>query len=48
MLNTTHGKAALEKIDEKRYDTEMKTEGVDDIIWIGIAFCGKTAEVVVE
>ena len=41
-------KAALEQIDEKRYDTEMKAEGVDDIIRIGIAFCGKTAEVEVE
>ena len=41
-------KAALEQIDEKRYDTEMRAEGVKDNIRIGIAFCGKMAEVEVE
>ncbi len=41
-------KTALKQIDEKKYDTEMKEDGVKDIIKIGIAFCGKTAEVEVE
>lgn len=41
-------KTALKQIDEKKYDTEMKADGVKDIIKIGIAFCGKTAEVEVE
>lgn len=41
-------KTALKQIGEKKYDTEMKAEGVKDIIKIGIAFCEKKAEVEVE
>ena len=41
-------KTALKQIGEKKYDTEMRAEGVKDIIRIGIAFCGKKAEVEVE
>ena len=41
-------KTALKQIGEKKYDTEMRAEGVKDIIRIGIAFCGKMAEVEVE
>lgn len=36
---------ALTQIDEKKYDTEMKTLGVANIIKIGIAFRGKKAVV---
>lgn len=36
---------ALTQIDEKKYDTEMKTLGVANIIIIGIAFRGKKAVV---
>lgn len=32
---------ALDQIDEKRYDTEMKEEGIHDILKFGIAFSGK-------
>lgn len=38
-------KKALNQIDEKKYDTEMRDYGVTDIIKVGIAFCGKEAEV---
>ena len=36
---------ALQQIDEKKYDTELCTMGVEPIIKIGIAFRGKTAVV---
>ena len=32
---------ALDQIDEKRYDIEMKEEGIHDILKLGIAFSGK-------
>ncbi len=32
---------ALHQIEEKKYDTQMKSEGITDIIKIGIAFRGK-------
>ena len=32
---------ALSQIDEKRYDQEMKEDGIDDVIKLGIAFSGK-------
>ena len=32
---------ALSQIDEKRYDLEMKEDGIENIIKIGIAFSGK-------
>ena len=41
-------KTALAQINEKKYDTEMSADGVKNIIKIGIAFCGKKAEVEVE
>ena len=31
----------LKQIDEKRYDLEMKEDGVENIIKFGIAFSGK-------
>ena len=38
-------RTALAQIEEKKYETELRAEGVKDIIKIGIAFCGKKAEV---
>ena len=32
---------ALAQIDEKRYDLEMKEDGIENIIKLGIAFSGK-------
>ena len=32
---------ALTQIDEKRYDLEMKEDGIENIIKLGIAFSGK-------
>ena len=37
--------SALQQIDEKRYDTELRNAGVYSIIKIGIAFRGKNAVV---
>ncbi len=34
-------KEALNQIDEKRYDLELKEEGIENIIKLGIAFSGK-------
>ena len=34
---------ALDQIDAKKYDTEMKEHGISDIVKIGIAFRGKKA-----
>lgn len=36
---------ALKQIDEKKYDTLLKNEGIKDIIKIGLAFDGKKVEV---
>ena len=32
---------ALNQIDEKRYDLELKGEGIENVIKLGIAFSGK-------
>lgn len=32
---------ALKQIDEKRYDTELKSRGITEIVKYGIAFSGK-------
>lgn len=45
---TSLAKTALAQIKEKRYDSSLKADGVTDIIKIGIAFCGKKAEVSLE
>jgi hypothetical protein len=37
---------ALKQIDEKKYDTELCAQGVNDIIKYGVAFKGKTVEIV--
>lgn len=36
---------ALAQIDEKRYDDEMKENGIQDILKFGIAFSGKKVSV---
>ncbi len=43
-LNSLADKA-LKQIDEKKYDTELRNEGISPIIKIGIAFRGKNAVV---
>ncbi|MFR6369715.1 MAG: PD-(D/E)XK nuclease domain-containing protein [Gemmiger formicilis] len=32
---------ALQQIDEKKYDTELRDAGINSIVKIGIAFQGK-------
>ena len=39
---------ALDQINEKGYDTEMREEGVKDIIKFGIAFSGKRVKIRTE
>ena len=39
---------ALDQINEKGYDTEMREEGVADIIKLGIAFSGKKVKIRTE
>ena len=36
---------ALEQIKSKKYDINMKNEGVNEIIYIGMVFCGKLVDV---
>ncbi|MGM9970525.1 MAG: PD-(D/E)XK nuclease domain-containing protein [Anaeroplasma sp.] len=36
---------ALLQIEDKMYDTQMKTDGIKNIVKIGIAFRGKQAVV---
>ncbi|MCM1062816.1 MAG: AAA family ATPase [Eubacterium sp.] len=40
-------KAALNQINEKKYDTELTTDGVTNIIKFGVAFSGKNVAVIV-
>ena len=39
---------ALQQIKDKKYDTDMKTAGVEHIWKYGIAFCGKQVEITKE
>lgn len=41
-------KVAIEQIDIKKYDTDMKMQGVSEIYKYGVAFCCKKVEVVME
>ena len=36
---------ALAQIDEKRYDAEMKEDGIQDVLKFGIAFSGKKVSI---
>ena len=40
--------AALGQIIERKYDTELKSAGVEIIYKYGVAFSGKKVEVMVE
>ena len=40
--------AALAQIDEKQYDTDMKTHGIAEILKYGVAFSGKETKVVMR
>lgn len=44
----TLSETALKQINEKHYDTEMKTEGVQTIYKYGVAFSGKKVEITME
>lgn len=39
--------AALQQIEDRRYDTEMKARGVAKVLKYGVAFSGKTVEIAV-
>ena len=39
---------ALEQIEDRRYDTELREDGRNDILAYGIAFCRKRCKVVVK
>ncbi|WP_320950068.1 PD-(D/E)XK nuclease domain-containing protein, partial [Fusobacterium sp.] len=34
-------KEALEQIEAKKYDVSLKQNGIKELTYIGIAFCGK-------
>ena len=36
---------ALKQIDDKKYDTQMKSDGIVKVIKIGVAFCGKRVSI---
>lgn len=40
--------AALQQIQDRKYDTEMVKKGVETIFRFGVAFCGKRVEVAIE
>ena len=39
---------ALEQIEDRRYDTELREDGRNDILAYGIAFCRKRCKVLVK
>lgn len=39
---------ALNQINDRKYDTEMRTKGITTIIKYGIAFCGKRVQIATE
>lgn len=41
-------KEALQQIYDRKYDTEMITNGIEQIFKYGVAFCGKKVEITVE
>jgi len=36
---------ALKQIEDKRYDSEMRADGVENILKLGIAFSGKKVKI---
>lgn len=39
---------AILQINEKHYETELRTHGIEKVFKYGVAFCGKTVEVCIE
>ena len=39
---------ALNQINDKRYDTEMRSDGAKNILKLGIAFSGKKVKIKTE
>ena len=39
---------ALKQIIDKKYDTEMQTKGIKNVIKYGVAFSGKHVEIAIE
>lgn len=39
---------ALKQINEQKYDTEMTSQGITNIVKYGVAFCGKDVELLIE
>ena len=38
-------KEALEQIENKKYDISLKQNGIKEITYLGIAFCGKQIKI---
>ena len=38
-------KEALEQIEAKKYDISLKQNGIKEITYLGIAFCGKQIKI---
>ncbi|MFZ8017408.1 PD-(D/E)XK nuclease domain-containing protein, partial [Fusobacterium watanabei] len=38
-------KEALKQIEDKKYDVSLKQNVINEIIYIGIAFCGKQIKI---
>ena len=38
-------KEALEQIEAKKYDISLKQNGIKEITYLGIAFCGKKIKI---
>lgn len=45
---TALAKTALQQINDRAYDTEMKLSGVEKVLKFGIAFCGKDVQIISE
>lgn len=41
-------KTALQQIDDRKYDADMRAKGVTQLIKFGIAFCGKNVKITTE
>ena len=39
---------AIEQINEKHYETELRTHGIEKVFKYGVAFCGKSVEICME
>lgn len=39
---------AMRQIHDRRYDTEMRAQGIEKILKYGVAFCGKDVEIVMD